>query len=564
MTSDHNEKATGASERTSGGGRGADLFVIAAMGLVALAVSVALADQAGFAPAVAAGFGCAMFAMFVASHALFGKGSRRSRPAIRHKRKSAQGVPSASDAGPSPSDWPDLIEPLPGETLQEPAPVEAPAAAFEPTAGVVPSLEAFEPEAAPVAEAAPVLPVPGSADPMQSYWSYTPGAPRFELPPLSSAPMPRVPFRAGEPVPLPPLREEALGSVPPPPAPAASPRQEDVDVIHGLIKKLADEVNAAEQSEAARREAERQASIQASAITPSSPPVPPSIETSLDALRTAAGSMRAAVSEPFAPPAPAAVTPHATAVAIAEALRLGRLDVLLEPIVGLDDQRAHHYEVTLRLRGPQGETIDVDGERSGLAGSRILPLIDAVKLKRTTFVAGQLADRGKHGAVFSSYAGESLSDRGFLSDVVAALRARPETAGQLVLSFAQADVRMFGAAEVSALAELRQMGFRFALAEIVDLAMDFDALVRAGFAYAKLDADVLLLGLEAPSGHIVPGDVCRGLASHGMALVVDRIDSDTKRAQIFGFGVLLGQGQLFGLPRPVKTDVAQGPATAAA
>ncbi|MGE0024822.1 MAG: hypothetical protein AB7S70_14455, partial [Hyphomicrobium sp.] len=65
-----------------------------------------------------------------------------------------------------------------------------------------------------------------------------------------------------------------------------------------------------------------------------------------------------------------------------------------------------------------------------------------------------------------------------------------------------------------------------------------------------------LEGLPAPSGRISSADVCRHLAQHGMTLVVDHIDDDDKLARVFGFGVLLGQGQLFGGPRPVRAEVA--------
>jgi cyclic-di-GMP phosphodiesterase TipF (flagellum assembly factor) len=45
---------------------------------------------------------------------------------------------------------------------------------------------------------------------------------------------------------------------------------------------------------------------------------------------------------------------------------------------------------------------------------------------------------------------------------------------------------------------------------------------------------------------------------HGLTLVVEHIDDQDKLARVFGFGVLLGQGQLFGGARPVRADVASG------
>jgi cyclic-di-GMP phosphodiesterase TipF (flagellum assembly factor) len=102
---------------------------------------------------------------------------------------------------------------------------------------------------------------------------------------------------------------------------------------------------------------------------------------------------------------------------------------------------------------------------------------------------------------------------------------------------------------------MRSLGFRFALSAMTDLDMDFEALAEQGFVFVKLDASVFLQGLPAPSGRIPANDVCRHLAQHGLTLVVDHIEDDDQLARVFGFGVLLGQGQLFGGARPVRADV---------
>lgn len=605
MTPEHNDKAASVPATA----RGADVLVVSAMAVVAFATTVALVQQAGLAPGAATGAGCAMFAFFVASHALFGGGKKRTGKHGSHaRRKRPAAPPSAASETSAPGiATPEIEAPLePAE-----APLSSPSlggTAFDQQGAIVPESAPPELTAVPVVEpsyppplpelvlprpveAASPPPVPrlgtftgrvpfssppdaegrpaglqdspapsaapvSPSDPMQSYWSYAPGAARVETP------MPRVPFTSGTAPAASGDRESVSASAP------ASPRQEDVDVIHSLIKKLADEVNAAEQGEALRIEAEREAQavepprVPAPPVSP--PALPPSIESSLDALRTAASSMRAATPPPVPQEAVPAAPASTSGGAIMDALRAGRMDVLLEPIMGLDDQRARHYEVTLRLRTASGETLNVDGERAGLAGGRVLPLVDAVKLVRTANVADRLSERGKSGSVFSSYAGESLADRGFLADVVTAMRSRPQTAGQLILSFTQDDVRGFQAPEWGALGELRALGFRFALSDVTDLDMDFELLARLGFTYAKLDADVFLDGLQAPSGFLPASDVCRHLASQGLTLVVDRIDSEMKRVRIFGFGVLLGQGQLFGVPRPVKADATGAPRTAAA
>lgn len=605
----------------AGRGRWADFFVVASMALVSTALAAALQQQGGIDTAAAVGAGSALFALFVATHAVVQGGLKKPapKPKTRPRRKPAGVTPAAIEAALQDVaadrallDEADIAsqDPIAFDAAPPALPVP-PDLPFEMPAAAAPEA----PEARAWVEAPPAVPLPQqmtetavppltnpgrvpfsapsasapesfapAADPMQSYWSYAPGSPRLETPvgrvsvtpaaeaaPSASAAAPSASAAA------PSERAAAMPTAAASPGQPHAPRQEDVDVIHGLIKKLADEVNAAERNEGLRADRDH-------AAAPLPPMAPPSIETSLDALRTTASSMRAAsaavasapatiatsaalsVPAPVLPPiapAAAAAAPSASGIAadIASALSAGRMDVLLEPIMGLDDQRARHYEVTLRLRSVAGSALDTGSPdvQDELKAARILPLIDAVKLQRTAGVAALLVERGKPGSVFSSYAGQSLADRGFMSDVVASMRARPQTAGQLILSFSQSDVRGFAAAEWMSLGELRSLGFRFALSDVTDLDMDFGSLARAGFSYAKLDADVFLDGLHSPAGLIPSADVCRHLAGQGLALVIDRIDSEMKRVRIFGFGVLFGQGQLFGVPRPVKTDAGKVP-----
>jgi cyclic-di-GMP phosphodiesterase TipF (flagellum assembly factor) len=366
----------------------------------------------------------------------------------------------------------------------------------------------------------------------------------------------------------------------PPPLPGLGrgPREADVEVIQDAIKRLLEEVNAAE-AQATQMRIDGAAAQEAA--LPSE-----QVEYSVDALKMAAQAMRVAgqKAEAMPPPVPQTLpdlppfvaqpqqwavgqTLHpsqARAQLLSDAIKAGRIDVRLEPILGLEDQQTRHYEVSVRLRDATGAPMDVDGTGPDLRGTGLLPLFDSVRVTRTAAVARRLEERGKSGSIFSSFNGESVVDEGFLGELAETLHQRASLAAQLVLSFTQADVRGFAAAEWDSLADMRALGFRFALSDITDLDMDFEALAEQGFAFVKLDADVFLKGLPAANGTIPSSDVCRHLAKLGLTLVVEHIDHQDKLARIFGFGVLLGQGQLFGGPRPVRSDIVSASGTAAA
>lgn len=248
---------------------------------------------------------------------------------------------------------------------------------------------------------------------------------------------------------------------------------------------------------------------------------------------------------------------------IAAALDAGRVEVFLEPILDLARQQPSHYEVSVRLRDEDGREIEPLAAADDGEASPDMPLLDSIRLSRTAQVAGLLEDRRKPGSVFSTFNGPSLASDDFLSTFVETYDARQSLAAQLVLTFAQADVRRFRAPHWAMIQEMRELGFRFALRAVTDLDMDFEALVAAGFGYVKLDAEVFLQGLPAPGDVIAPADLCNHLAGYGLSLVVEQIDDEAKRARIFGFGVLLGQGQLFGGPRLMKASALAGSQKAA-
>jgi cyclic-di-GMP phosphodiesterase TipF (flagellum assembly factor) len=598
--------------------------VAVAMGVVVSAAAVALYQHAGLPGPVAATAALAAYLLLLTVHGFAWR--RGNRPAmakpvdrreqelrrLNEKARRPAGPPAAGHAAPAPAFGQALAKapppmpsmqpapraPLPPQQRPAPFPAGTPFAADPEPA--LPPLPPRQPERA----APPPLPAAQQAgstgkESLDDFWSFRPAANEKadkdkKLPPFVTGragrpPEPTLPVAP----PSAPAKAAAAAAVPPlPPRPevaapaaAANPREADVEVIQDAIKRLLEEVNAAEQHQA--RAAAPPPLPQRTAATHAAQSIAEtSIEHSVDALRMTAGSMRSAIGAPaaydadaFAPPpappraqvpapqppplppfvrqaAPRPTSPSdALARQMADAISAGRIDVALEPILGLEDQQTRHYEVTVRLRDADGNPLTAGGDGPDLRGTGLLPLFDGVRITRTAAVARRLEERGKGGSVFSTFSGESVADEHFLGELAETLHQRSSLATQLVLSFTQSDVRGFSTPEWDSLADMRALGFRFAMSHITDLDMDFEALAEQGFAFVKLDASVFLEGLRAPSGHLPSSDVCRHLAKHGLTLVVEHIDNDEQLARVFGFGVLLGQGQLFGGPRPVRADV---------
>lgn len=337
-------------------------------------------------------------------------------------------------------------------------------------------------------------------------------------------------------------------------------------MIQGLIRKLADEVNATNTKPPKGAAAAAAVSERA-------------ISTSVDALKATADSMRsqdeaAARRQEAAgdcPPEearsetgrPAEV--NARLSALAEALALGRVEVLLDPIVDFNAGQPRHFELFLRLRDERGRVLDTDKSREDFEGTGMLERIDGARMAHASQIAVRFNGRGRDNALFSTVSGEALSAHTFLQSVADAYRERRSLAGALIMTFAQADVRGFTQREWNALAEFAGIGFRYCISDVLDLDMDFEDLKARGFDFAKLDAAVFLEGLPASNDVFIPAkDICKHLAGIGLSVIVGGMKNKETAAKVFGFGALYGQGTLFGGAKAVKQELISGGGHAAA
>lgn len=275
-----------------------------------------------------------------------------------------------------------------------------------------------------------------------------------------------------------------------------------------------------------------------------------------DGRAAAAQASHATATAPTAPRAaprfnPAAQSPDVARVI--EAIESERVDVYLDPIQALDERKPRHFEVAVRFRDVSGQQIASDTFDSIVRAAGLGPRIDLVKLPRAARVAERVQSRGRPSDVLTALTGDSLADQSFIGQINSALGAAPATG--MVLSFAQSDVRRFGRLHWETLATLSDMGLRFAIDHVTDLDMDFEALKARRFDFVKLDTTVFLDGMPAPGGYVSARDICRHFSAIGLALVVGKIANERELAEILGFGVLLGQGVLFGAPRPVRQDI---------
>lgn len=440
-------------------------------------------------------------------------------------------MPKAPPAAPAPSF--DLKAPAAAERAAKPSRENPPTlgAAMPPSMGepyaspVAPSEAFAESDVPPAGSPWPGFSDGDAAESSHDYWSFRPTKPA--LPETGKA-----------------KRKESA-------PPAAADREADLEAVQSMIKRLASEVNLGGET---AHEGDGQ-------------------EHLIDALHTTADTMRAKTGKASGgagvrgsaapPPVPPPIAPgHTRLSSVAAAVTAGRMDVHLNPIVGLGDHQVHHYEISIVPRDELGIALPLPVDDRQLAGTGLLALLDSARINRAARVCHSLATQRQQQCVFASVNAESLSTDRFLDELAAIYRQREAVAGDLVLTFTQAEVKTFGGPEWSALTDMRDLGFRFALEAVTDVDYEFTALTAAGFGFAKIEAPNFLEGLPSASEVMPSGEVCMHLSELGLTVIVGHIDDEETRAAVAEFAPSMGQGLLFGPALKVSEEGVLGTAAA--
>ena len=230
-----------------------------------------------------------------------------------------------------------------------------------------------------------------------------------------------------------------------------------------------------------------------------------------------------------------------------------RVDLYLQPVVTLPQRKVRYYEALTRLRSEQGEVILPADYMPVAEPAGVMPLIDNILLFRCVQVIKRLSGRNRQAGVFCNISFHSLVDGEFFSDFTAYLRQNLDLAGAIIFEFGQATFQSLGPAEEESLRTLADMGFRFSMDKVRNLAMDPNKLAERGFKFVKIPADLLLETDDELDIH--PADLGPLLGRNGIEMIVERIETEAMVVDLLDYNASLGQGFLFSAPRPVRAEI---------
>ena len=248
---------------------------------------------------------------------------------------------------------------------------------------------------------------------------------------------------------------------------------------------------------------------------------------------------------------------------VREAMSDNRIDLFLQPIVGLPQRRTVYYESFSRLRDATGRVLMPAEYLSVAEPEGLMSTIDNLLLFRCAQIVRRLAKNDRKVAIFCNISLNSLGDETFFPQFLEFLSQNRDMARGLIFELGQAAFDRRGATEARNMAKLADLGFRFSLDKVTDLDLDFQDLARADVKYVKVTADTLISQLAEQDGRltlrslkdIAASDFADLTRRYGVELIAEKIESERQVVDVLELNIGYGQGNLFGEPRAIRDQV---------
>ncbi|MFP4520170.1 MAG: EAL domain-containing protein, partial [Oceanicaulis sp.] len=252
---------------------------------------------------------------------------------------------------------------------------------------------------------------------------------------------------------------------------------------------------------------------------------------------------------------------EAAADLVREALDANRVDLYLQPVVGLPQRRTYFYEGYTRIRDAGGRVLAPSQFLAAAEEAGLITDVDNLLLLRCVQIVRRLTKQDKRVGVFCNVSVRSLADEDFFPAFLDFLRRNSDLAGALIFEMPRAAFEQRSATAARNMARLADFGFRFSLDQVSDLNLDLAELQRAGVRFVKASGQRLIEAAHGGEpvagrepGAIRPEDIAGLFARYGVDLVAEKIETEATVVEVLDLDIAYAQGHLFGAPRPVRDD----------
>lgn len=261
---------------------------------------------------------------------------------------------------------------------------------------------------------------------------------------------------------------------------------------------------------------------------------------------------------------PAAPVADAALRDVRDALKDGRVDLHLQPIVSLPQRRVTFYEGFTRLRRPDGSHITPADFLDAARRASLMGLIDNFMLFRCVQIVRRLAERDRRVGVFCNISAISLEDPAFFPMFLEFMTENRDLSGSLIFELRADRFEQRSAAMRANMDRLTALGFRFSIDHVDGLGLDLRRLQSAGVRFVKVNGTQLIDQLRDPNGprpvtainrSLSAQEVSAAFSRYGIMLIAEKMEDEASVVEILEYDIPFGQGHVFSAPRPIKSSL---------
>lgn len=231
------------------------------------------------------------------------------------------------------------------------------------------------------------------------------------------------------------------------------------------------------------------------------------------------------------------------------AVKQDRIDLFLQPVVGLPQRKVRFYEMFSRIRIkpevylPAERYIEVAMEQD------LVPVIDNLLLLRGLQLIRDTEEENFNRAFFCNITSLTLNDPKFMGDLVEFIAQNRTLAPRLVFEMGQKDLATMSAESLPVLDGLARLGCRFSMDQVRSLSFDFAFLEARHIRFIRVEAQQLLREMKEAGGFTRMKRLKSELDAAGIDLIAEKIETDRQLLDLLDLDIDYGQGFLFGKPQ---------------
>lgn len=241
------------------------------------------------------------------------------------------------------------------------------------------------------------------------------------------------------------------------------------------------------------------------------------------------------------------VSPALLRDAVDTAARAGRIDIYMQPIVSLPQQKLSGFDLYGRVRLQPGVYIPARQYRGVASHAGHQNHLDLLVVKEAQILA-----RVTTLPLFVNMTRAGLTDAATLAQLVRALKESPRLRDQLVIQLSQRDLGHIDKNTESIILQLAALGVRFGVNDVQSTDIDLNQMARLKFSYLKLAHNKLVTTHHSDQGAALIQRFVTRVQARGLSLIASQIETREHLRPLLDYPIAFAQGYAFGRPdRPV-------------